>query len=94
MLPQASEKEVTTIMDSQMKPLAVTTVIALTLAGCAHSPPPLAQENTFFDTKIESDNSKVFSMSIPLPSKNRGDKPSGQGREKGRIAIEVVWEVK
>lgn len=82
MLLQASEKEVTTIMDSQMKPFTVTSVIALTLAGCAHSPPPLAQEDIFFDTKIESDNSKVFSISIPLPSKNRGDKPSGQGRGK------------
>ncbi|MBU3021677.1 hypothetical protein [Aestuariibacter sp. A3R04] len=64
-----------------MKHLSIASAIALTLAGCAHSP-PVAPKDIFFDTKIESDSSKVFSISIPLPGKNRSHKSSGQGREK------------
>ena len=64
------------------KTILILTASAL-VSACAHRPPPPAEEDIFFETKINHDGTKLFAFSLQLlphkESKRDGFK-NGQGK--------------
>lgn len=54
------------------------------LAGCASKPPMPEMGETFFETKINSDGTKLFAFSIDMGKPEEGKEKGGRGGKRGR----------